>query len=153
MFFNCVFCVFPECVAKGSRLEVGVWGVADVCASRRSSASACVHGIALLPCRWAALTKCDPDAVLEVAFLANSVFLLRFVTCVAIARRFPVASATLCAGTFHIISWQALHFVTWRRCCFDESPWQDCTNMTQRQRQHFVSCLNGGANFKNHIFA
>ena len=33
------------------------------------------------PHHWAALTKCDQDDVLEVDILANSVLLLRFVTC------------------------------------------------------------------------
>ena len=38
-------------------------------------------GIALWPCRWAALTKCDQDDVLDG--LANSMFLLRLMACVA----------------------------------------------------------------------
>ena len=48
------------------------------------------------PHRWAALTKCDPDAVLEVDFLifsCKSRVLSHFVTCVAIAFAFCVAGA------------------------------------------------------------
>lgn len=80
-------------------------------------------GIALWPCRWAALTKCDQDDVLDV--LANSMFLLRLMACVAMAFLYCVAGAilwkcvnasssfsrgrrTLCADAF---SWQAQHFV------------------------------------------
>ncbi len=33
------------------------------------------------PHHWAALTKCDPDAVLQVDFLANRLTFLRFCTC------------------------------------------------------------------------
>ena len=51
---------FPECVAKGSRLWLGVWGLDCVCRRwlLRSPPFVCVRSIALLPCRWAALTKC-----------------------------------------------------------------------------------------------
>ena len=48
-----------------------------------------------------ALTKCDQDDVLEADFLANSVFLLRFVTCVEVTFAFCVAGAILCAGAFY----------------------------------------------------
>ena len=51
------------------------------------------------------------------------------------------------------ISWQAQHFVTWSRCCFDKLQYQGCANMTQCQKswqgQHCVSCLKLR---KNHIF-
>ncbi len=47
------------------------------------------------PHHWAALTKCDQDDVLEVAFLANSARLLRFVTCTEVAVAFCVAGKIL----------------------------------------------------------
>ena len=58
------------------------------------------------PHHWAALTKCDPDDVLEVNFLANSMLLLRFVTCVEVAFAFCVAGAILFGS------------VSMRRCVF-----------------------------------
>ena len=97
------------------------------------------------PHHWAALTKCDPDDVLEVNFLANSMLLLRFVTCVEVAFAFCVAcrcntlEACQCDGVFfswpaqhsvHVhfgISWQAQHFVTCAQC---QKSWPG---------QHFVS--------------
>ena len=53
------------------------------------------------PHHWAAFTKCDKcdkcdqDDVLEVDFLANSVLLLRFATCVEVAFALCVAGAIL----------------------------------------------------------
>ena len=45
--------------------------------------------------RSQALTQCDQDDVLEVDFLANSVLMLPFVTCVEIAFAFRVAGTIL----------------------------------------------------------
>ena len=44
------------------------------------------------------VTKCDQDDVLEADFIANSMLLLRFVTCVAIAFAFCVFVAGAAFG-------------------------------------------------------
>ena len=86
--------LFPECVAKGSRLTLEVWRL-ESCSLRVVSAFATVgnrpqhvRSEVAKTHHWAALTKCDQDDVLEVDFLANSVILLRFVTCMEVAFAF-----------------------------------------------------------------
>ena len=61
-------------------LEVGVV-LAERCRGVRKRPQH-VRNEAAKPHHWAALAKCDQDDVLDVDFLAHSVFLLRFVACV-----------------------------------------------------------------------
>ena len=67
------------------------------------------------------------------------------------ARRFFVAGAALCEMRPFAMSWQAQHFVTWRRSCFHKSQWQGRANVTllqiSWQAQHLVSVLKSGGSF------
>ena len=64
------------------------------CVRRPSPAVAAVPGIALLPCRWAALTKCD-KMICWMSIFSQIICFLRVVTCIAMAFAFCVAGAIL----------------------------------------------------------
>jgi len=80
---------FLECVAKGSRLTLEVWGW-ETCSPSVAGTTAPRPQFAR-PRHWAALSKCDQDDMLEVDFLTNSVLLLCFLACVEVAFEFCVA--------------------------------------------------------------
>ena len=88
---------FPECLAKGSRLSLEVWRLESCSPSIVSTTATVRSGVAKPHSPLGGAHKVwsgwCADMCWRSIFLANSVFLLRFVTCVEVAFAFCVAGA------------------------------------------------------------
>ena len=124
----------------------------------------------LIHCHWAVHSHCDTILSFKVwkveevshSFWRSQVTKCEviFVFCVtgAILWQCVNASVTFFRGRrstlwcdLFAMSWQAQHFVTWRRCCFHESQWQWRANVTllqiSWQAQDLVIVLKSGGSF------